>query len=247
MTPTAKQAELSWSDRCPVARTYRKFLGKALLMMFAVIIVSAFLSPLLYMVTTSFQQPSQIATPGAPWWPAKPRRGHLRGRGVPDLHGHDRRRRPRPHARRAEPRVQRLRRPVRSRPRRRSSGRGAGGPSSSPGRSRPSSENYTTVWNQLNFPRLLTNTVPGSRCSARSGRCCRRSWSPTASPGSGSRGANLFFFILLGDDHPAQPGDAPAAPTSSSRGSAGTGPGCRSSSRTSSRTPSTCSCCASTS
>ena len=75
MTPTATQTELSWSDRSPVARTYRKFLGKALLMMFAVMVVSAFLSPLLYMVTTSFQQPSQIATPGAPWWPAKPDTG----------------------------------------------------------------------------------------------------------------------------------------------------------------------------
>mgnify|MGYP006883604465 CR=1 FL=1 len=30
---------------------------------------AAYLLPLLYMVTTSFQQPSQISTPGAPWWP----------------------------------------------------------------------------------------------------------------------------------------------------------------------------------
>ena len=38
-------------------------------------------------------------------------------------------------------------------------GRAAGGPSSRPGSSTPLIENYTTAWNQLNFPRLLRNTV----------------------------------------------------------------------------------------
>ena len=53
------------------------------MMMFAVILVSAFLLPLLYMVTTAFQQPSQIATPGAPLWPAKPQTGTFQGEEYP--------------------------------------------------------------------------------------------------------------------------------------------------------------------
>ena len=166
-------------------------------MMFAVIIVSAFLSPLLYMVTTSFQQPSQIATPGAPWWPATAERGDLRGRGIPDLHGHDRRRRPRPHARRAEPRVQHLRRPVRPDRDARSSGRGAGGRSSSPGAFSPLVENYTTVWNQLNFPRLLTNTF-GIALFSTIGAVLSSILVAYGFARFRFPGRNLFFFILLG-------------------------------------------------
>ena len=56
----------SFADRGPVARAYRRYLGKASLFMFAMILVSAFLLPLLYMVTTAFQQPGQRTTPGAP-------------------------------------------------------------------------------------------------------------------------------------------------------------------------------------
>ena len=47
--------------------------------------------------------------------------------------------------------------------RRRSNGRAAGGRSSRPGRSSPHVENFTTAWNQLNFPRLLFNTVRDRR------------------------------------------------------------------------------------
>src|SRR5207344_2814633 len=70
MTKAAATTQLSYSARSPIARTHRKFLAKASLTMFAVIIISAYLMPLLYMVTTSFEQPSQISTPGAPPWPA---------------------------------------------------------------------------------------------------------------------------------------------------------------------------------
>ena len=50
--------------------------------MFAVIIISAYLMPLLYMVTTSFEQPSQISTPGAPPWPATPETGTFEGKRI---------------------------------------------------------------------------------------------------------------------------------------------------------------------
>ena len=73
MTSVAKPRERSIVERGPVARSYRRFLATASFTMFSVILVTALLSPLIYMVTTSFQQPSQVATPGAPLWPAKPR------------------------------------------------------------------------------------------------------------------------------------------------------------------------------
>ena len=83
MTAIARRRERSIAESGPVAKSYRRFLGKASVTMFAVILVTAFLSPLLYMVTTSFQQPSQIATPGAPPWPAKPRTATYEGEEYP--------------------------------------------------------------------------------------------------------------------------------------------------------------------
>ena len=62
----------AFSDRGPVARSYRRFLGKSLLTMGALVLIGAYLLPLLYMVTTAFQQPSQATTPGAPVYPAAP-------------------------------------------------------------------------------------------------------------------------------------------------------------------------------
>ena len=70
-------------DRGPVARSTAGSSAKASLTMFAVILISAYLMPLLYMVTTSFQQPSQIATPGAPIWPATPDTGTFEGKEYP--------------------------------------------------------------------------------------------------------------------------------------------------------------------
>lgn len=57
MTATARPTGRSLTDRSPVARSYRKFLGRSSILMFALIIISAYLLPLLYMVTTSLQQP----------------------------------------------------------------------------------------------------------------------------------------------------------------------------------------------
>ena len=65
----------SFAEGGPVARSYRRYLGRASLTMFALLILSAYLLPLLYMVTTSLQQPGQASTPGAPVYPAEPLTG----------------------------------------------------------------------------------------------------------------------------------------------------------------------------
>jgi len=76
MTAKVKAQPLrSLSDAGPVARMYRKYLGRASLTILAVIILSAYLLPLLYMAMTAFQQPGQSSTPGAPVYPAKPQTG----------------------------------------------------------------------------------------------------------------------------------------------------------------------------
>ena len=75
--------QIAFADRGPVARSYRKFLGKASITMFALLIISALLLPMLYMLTTSLQQPGQSATPGAPIYPASPLTGIYQGQPYP--------------------------------------------------------------------------------------------------------------------------------------------------------------------
>jgi multiple sugar transport system permease protein len=72
MTARAQPRGMGFGDRGPVARSYRRFLGRATLLMFSMIIIGAYLMPLLYMATTALQQPGQSTTPGAPIWPAAP-------------------------------------------------------------------------------------------------------------------------------------------------------------------------------
>jgi multiple sugar transport system permease protein len=83
MTATAAPKLRSFAEGGPIARSYRRYLGRASLTMVALIIVSAYLLPLLYMVTTAFQQPSQSSTPGAPVWPAAPRTATYQGEQYP--------------------------------------------------------------------------------------------------------------------------------------------------------------------
>lgn len=83
MTTIAESRARAFTDRGPVARAYRRYLGRASLFMFAMILISAFLLPLLYMVTTAFQQPSQASTPGAPVYPAAPQTGTYQGEEYP--------------------------------------------------------------------------------------------------------------------------------------------------------------------
>ena len=158
MTAVARTEGRSLTDRSPVARSYRKFLGRSSILMFAVIVISAYLLPLLYMVTTSLQQPGQSTTPGAPVWPATPQTAEYRGKDfavytVPMLDGT-------------------TRQLILVEPGRESSvfidpKDPAQTPIEWQGRWRtlsqawnfaPLIENFTTAWDQLNFPRLLRNT-----------------------------------------------------------------------------------------
>jgi multiple sugar transport system permease protein len=151
-------AERSWRDRSPVARSYRRFLGRASLTMFAVILVSAYLLPLLYMVTTSLQQPGQSATPGAPVYPAVPLTGTYLGEQYPiftvTIDGAARQLMLVEKGRESSLFVD------------------PADPTAAPiewqGHWRtltqawtfaPLTENFSTAWSQLNFPRLLLNTV----------------------------------------------------------------------------------------
>ncbi len=151
-------AERSFGERGSVARMYRRYLAKASVTMFAFIVVAAYLLPLLYMVTTSFEQPSQISDPGAPPWPAAPMTASFEGQSYP-LYSV-------PFPDGATRQLMLI-----------DAGREASkfidpnDPSATPiewqGRWRtlqqawtfsPLVENFTTVWDQLDFPRLLRNT-----------------------------------------------------------------------------------------
>jgi multiple sugar transport system permease protein len=152
-------AERSFGERSSVARMYRRYLAKASVTMFAFIVVAAYLLPLLYMVATSLEQPSQVSDPGAPPWPAAPLTATYDGKSYP-LYSV-----PFPDG------------PTRQLmlvdPGRESSKFiDPNDPTATPiewqGRWRtlqqawtfsPLIENFTTVWNQLDFPRLLRNTV----------------------------------------------------------------------------------------
>src|SRR4029079_19055920 len=80
---TSTQRLRAISDAGPVSRSYRRLLGKASFTMPALIILSAYLLPLLYMAMTAFQQPGQSSTPGAPVYPAKPQTGIYQGQEYP--------------------------------------------------------------------------------------------------------------------------------------------------------------------
>ena len=149
---------LSLRDRGPLARSYRRYLGRASVTMLALIVVSAYLLPLLYMVTTAFQQPGQSSTPGAPVWPAEPLTGVYQGE---------------QRAIYAVPIDGTTRQLMLIEPGRESSTFvDPADPTATPiewqGHWRtleqawtfsPLVDNFTTAWNQLNFPRLLVNTV----------------------------------------------------------------------------------------
>jgi multiple sugar transport system permease protein len=157
-TRAAPTYQRSIRDRSPIGRSYRRFTGRAMLTMFAVLIVSVYLLPLLYMVITAFEQPAQISTPGAPIWPAAPMTGTYQGQEYPLY---------------AVPIEGGVRQLMLIEPGRESSvfvdpADPAATPIEWQGRWRsleqawrfaPLVDNFTTVWNQLNFPRLLFNTI----------------------------------------------------------------------------------------
>ena len=79
MTADASARLPSFADRGPVSRSLRRYLARSSLTLIAVLILSAFLLPLLYMVTTALETGSQRSTAGAPWYPASPASGTYQG------------------------------------------------------------------------------------------------------------------------------------------------------------------------
>ena len=147
-----------FGDRSPVGRSYRRYLGRASLTMFALVVISAYLLPLLYMVTTAFQQPNQSTTPGAPPWPAVPQTAVYQGQEYPvyvvPIDGTTRNLMLIEKGRESSIAVD------------------PADPTATPftweGRWRtlqqawtfaPLAENFTVAWNQLDFPKLLRNTI----------------------------------------------------------------------------------------
>jgi multiple sugar transport system permease protein len=158
MTTSAGSRPRAFSDRSPIARSYRRYLGRASLFMFAMLLVSAYLLPLAYMVTTAFQQPGQASTPGAPVYPAAPQTGIYQGQTYPiyevPVEGTTRQLMLIEKGRETSTFVD----PADA----------SGTPIVWQGRWRtlaqawtfaPEVANFTTAWSQLDFPRLLFNTA----------------------------------------------------------------------------------------
>jgi multiple sugar transport system permease protein len=158
MTAAAESVARAFTDRSPISRSYRAFLGRASLFLFAVLIVSSFLLPLLYMVTTAFQQPGQASTPGAPVYPAAPQTGTYLGQPYPIY---------------LVP-IDGVTKPMMLVEKGRESSvvvdpaDASATPVEWQGRWRtleqswsfaPETDNFATAWSQLNFPRLLFNTA----------------------------------------------------------------------------------------
>ncbi len=154
----ARETGRSFSDRSPIARAYRRFLGRSMLLMIALIIIGAYLLPLLYMATTALQQPGQSTTPGSPVWPASPQTATYQGQQYPVYSV------PMPDGS--------TRSLILIEPGRESStfvDPSAANPTPIEWQGRwrtlqqawtfsPLLENFTTAWNQLNFPQLMRNT-----------------------------------------------------------------------------------------
>jgi multiple sugar transport system permease protein len=67
----------------PMRAQMRRFLGVASITLLAVVVVSAFLMPLLFMVATAFKEPGMLGVPGAPLYPAVPRTFEWQGEEYP--------------------------------------------------------------------------------------------------------------------------------------------------------------------
>jgi multiple sugar transport system permease protein len=160
MTAVAKPVahERLFSERGPVARSYRRFLGKSLVTMVALILIGSYLLPLLYMVTTAFQQPSQASTPGAPVYPAAPLTAQYQGESFPlysvPIDGTTRQlmlvEKGRESSVFVDPND-----PTHAR----ITWEGRWRTLAQAWSFAPDIDNFTTAWNQLDFPKLLRNTV----------------------------------------------------------------------------------------
>ncbi|MEA2547129.1 MAG: multiple sugar transport system permease protein [Chloroflexota bacterium] len=148
----------SFGDGSPISKSYRRYLGRASLTMLALILVSAYLLPLLYMVTTAFQQPGQASTPGSPVYPAAPLTGTYQGEPYPiyavpidgavrNLMLVEKGRESSVFVDPADPAATKI------------EWQGRWRTLEQAWTFAPEIANFTTAWSQLNFPRLLFNTA----------------------------------------------------------------------------------------
>jgi multiple sugar transport system permease protein len=79
MTAQAGARLPSFWDGSPLSRSLRGYLGRASLTLLAVIVLSAFLLPLVSMLSLALQEAGQRTTPGAPVYPASPATGTYQG------------------------------------------------------------------------------------------------------------------------------------------------------------------------
>jgi multiple sugar transport system permease protein len=158
MTARANARLMPFSDGGPMARGMRRFLGKASITLVAVLLLSAFLLPLLSMVTLSLEQAGQRTTAGAPFYPAAPATGTYQGESydiyaVP-IDGTTRNlmlvTKGRTESTFIDP-SDASQTPI--------VWQGAWRTLQQTWTFSPNLDNFTTVWSQLNFPRLLFNTA----------------------------------------------------------------------------------------
>lgn len=83
MTAIAPPIVRPMSVNSPLRRRMRKFTAVSGMTMLAVLVVSAFLLPLLFMVTTAFKDKNQLTALGAPWYPAVPETFQYQGEEYP--------------------------------------------------------------------------------------------------------------------------------------------------------------------
>jgi multiple sugar transport system permease protein len=158
MTAQAGARPAPFSDRSPFSRSLRRFLARSTVTLFAVTVLSAFLLPLAAMVNTSLQEAGQRTTAGAPVYPASPATGVYQGETY-DIYAVP-----------IDGTTRNLMLVTKGRTE--STFVDPGDPSQTPitwqGAWRtlpqawtfdPKITNFTTVWSQLNFPRLLFNTA----------------------------------------------------------------------------------------
>jgi multiple sugar transport system permease protein len=79
MTARAEARLPSFGDASPISRSLRGYLVRSSLTLAAVVILGAFLLPLLSMLTASLQDAGQRSIPGAPFYPASPATGIYQG------------------------------------------------------------------------------------------------------------------------------------------------------------------------
>jgi ABC-type sugar transport system, permease component len=147
----------SLGDGGPVARSLRRYLARSSVTLVAILILSAFLLPLLYMVATSLEDGSQRSIPGSPWYPATPASGVYQGETydvyIVPIDGVERNlmliTKGRTQSTFVDP-ADPSQTPI--------VWQGAWRTLNQPWTFDPKWSNLSTVWSQLNFPRLLFNT-----------------------------------------------------------------------------------------